>query len=76
MNVSLKFYRIVLSPIIHTFSNLVGATGTAGCRFEPTCSGYSEAAIEKHGLVKGSFKAIYRISRCHPFSGDGGYDPV
>jgi len=76
MNVSLKFYRIFISPLIHTFSNLFGTTGVTGCRFEPTCSCYCEAAIQKHGLLKGSFKAIYRISRCHPFSGGGGYDPV
>jgi putative membrane protein insertion efficiency factor len=76
MNAALKFYRIFISPVLHTFANITGATGASGCRFEPTCSCYCEAAIEKHGLLKGIFKAIYRISRCHPFSGGGGYDPV
>jgi putative membrane protein insertion efficiency factor len=76
MNTLFKFYRIFISPVFHTFSNLVGASGTSGCRFEPTCSCYSEAAIQKYGVIKGSFKAIKRISRCHPFSGGGGYDPV
>lgn len=47
-----------------------------GCKFEPTCSCYSEQAIQKYGVLKGSFKSIVRISRCHPFSGPGGYDPV
>jgi putative membrane protein insertion efficiency factor len=76
MNIAFKLYRIVVSPIFHAFSNVIGASGASGCRFEPTCSCYCEAALEKHGFFKGSFKAIHRISRCHPFSGDGGYDPV
>lgn len=45
------------------------------CRFEPTCSEYAYQAINKNGPVKGTFLAIKRIVRCHPFC-DGGYDPV
>ncbi|OGC47729.1 membrane protein insertion efficiency factor YidD [candidate division WWE3 bacterium RIFCSPHIGHO2_01_FULL_35_17] len=45
------------------------------CRFQPYCSEYSYQAIEKYGIIKGSFMGIYRILRCNPFS-KGGLDPV
>lgn len=46
------------------------------CRFIPTCSSYTKEALEKHGLWKGSYLAIKRISKCHPLSDEHGYDPV
>ena len=45
------------------------------CRFYPSCSAYAIEALEKKGVVKGSFMALWRILRCNPF-GKGGYDPV
>lgn len=45
------------------------------CRFHPTCSHYGFEAIETHGVIKGSWLAIVRISKCHPFH-EGGFDPV
>jgi uncharacterized protein len=45
------------------------------CRFTPTCSQYGIDAINKYGIVKGGFKACYRILRCNPFN-KGGYDPL
>ena len=57
-------YRLVLSPWL----------GNA-CRFEPTCSRYSLAALEKHGALAGSYLTVHRILRCQPFC-DGGHDPV
>ena len=45
------------------------------CRFEPTCSAYALEAITVHGSVKGSWLAVRRVLRCHPWA-LGGYDPV
>jgi putative membrane protein insertion efficiency factor len=45
------------------------------CRFTPTCSEYAMDAVQAHGVIGGSFKALWRLLRCNPFS-RGGYDPV
>ncbi|MDO4711665.1 MAG: membrane protein insertion efficiency factor YidD [Peptostreptococcaceae bacterium] len=60
----IRFYQTAISPI-------KGPT----CRFQPTCSGYAIEAIRKYGALKGSYLAVRRILRCHPFN-EGGYDPV
>ncbi|PIU03456.1 membrane protein insertion efficiency factor YidD [Candidatus Shapirobacteria bacterium CG08_land_8_20_14_0_20_39_18] len=46
-----------------------------GCRFQPTCSEYTYQAIEKYGILLGSWKGLRRIFRCHPWS-KGGLDPL
>ena len=61
----IRFYQIFLSPL----------KTTCHCRFYPTCSQYAIEAIQKYGVVKGTFLACKRILRCNPFS-EGGYDPV
>lgn len=60
-----RIYQIFLSPL----------KGGSTCRFYPTCSQYAYEALGKHGAVKGSYLAVRRILRCHPFH-PGGYDPV
>ena len=47
----------------------------ASCRYEPSCSHYTEQAIQKYGLIKGSWLGAKRIARCQPWGGSG-YDPV
>ena len=54
-----------------TVSSLLGPA----CRFEPSCSQYAIEAIDRHGLARGSWLAVRRIARCHPF-GSHGFDPV
>ena len=60
----LKAYRKVISP-------LYGQV----CRFFPSCSAYALEAITVHGAVKGSWLALRRLSRCHPWNA-GGVDHV
>ncbi|MBB5065090.1 membrane protein insertion efficiency factor YidD [Granulicella mallensis] len=66
--VLLAFYKRILSPMLHTFS--VGQ-----CKYLPTCSEYAYVAVVRHGWLRGSWLALRRLARCHPFS-KGGLDPV
>ncbi len=54
-----------------SFSMLFGRS----CRYLPTCSDYASEAIEKHGAWRGFLLGLARVSRCHPWGGDG-FDPV
>jgi hypothetical protein len=45
------------------------------CRFHPTCSEYGYQAVEKYGVIRGGFIALWRIVRCNPWN-RGGYDPL
>ncbi len=63
-------YRIVLSPFLHT---LLGPG--YGCRFRPSCSEYAQQAILRFGVWRGSWLALRRLARCHPWGGSG-VDPV
>ena len=53
---------------------LSGALG-AGCRFAPSCSEYAAEAIRRHGAVRGTALAAWRVLRCSPLT-TGGWDPV
>lgn len=60
----IKVYQIFISPL-----------APASCRYTPTCSHYSKAALQKYGLFKGGWLALKRIFSCHPWGGSG-YNPV
>lgn len=60
----IKIYQYIISPLLGP-----------KCRYTPTCSQYAEQAIKKHGIFKGTWFTVKRISSCHPRGGSG-YDPV
>ena len=60
----IRFYQVAISPYT-----------PASCRYSPTCSHYSVEALKIHGLFKGGWLGVKRISKCHPWGGSG-YDPV
>jgi uncharacterized protein len=61
----IRAYQAVISPTLPPDT----------CRFYPSCSHYGYQAIYKHGAIKGSFMAAWRVLRCNPFN-RGGFDPV
>ena len=68
IRITYRFYKSVLSPILHAF-------GPSQCLYLPTCSEYAYVALVRFGIVKGSWLAVRRLARCHPFA-KGGLDPV
>jgi len=60
----IRLYQLTISPLF-----------PQACRYEPTCSQYGIEAISEHGPMRGSWLALRRIARCHPF-GSFGPDPV
>lgn len=65
----------MIAGAIRVYQKQVAPYKTLKCPYEPTCSQYGLEAVLKHGAVKGSLLAAWRILRCNPFS-HGGYDPV
>ena len=67
--------RQVLVFFIRGYQYLLAPWWGRQCRFTPSCSHYAIEALERHGALAGSWLALKRILRCHPW-GSGGYDPV
>jgi putative membrane protein insertion efficiency factor len=65
--------RLILRLI--GFYQAVRAGKPSPCRFVPTCSAYAAEAVELHGVARGGWLALRRITRCHPWGGHG-LDPV
>lgn len=67
--------RSLLRGLVRGYQLLVSPVIAPSCRFEPTCSHYALESLARHGSLRGSWLALKRIARCHPW-GDMGYDPV
>ncbi|EMI54892.1 membrane protein insertion efficiency factor YidD [Rhodopirellula sallentina] len=59
----IRGYQLFISPLLGP-----------NCRFTPTCSAYAIEAMQKYGPIRGTWRAVKRILRCHPWN-PGGYDP-
>ncbi len=68
----IKSYQKTISPDHGWFK---GLHPHGFCRFNPTCSQYGLEAITKYGIIRGGFKAMWRIMRCNPWN-KGGNDPL
>jgi uncharacterized protein len=60
----IRVYQLVLSPLLGT-----------NCRYHPSCSEYAREAVLLHGPLRGTWLALRRMGRCHPWGGHG-HDPV
>jgi putative membrane protein insertion efficiency factor len=60
----IRLYQLLISPLLGP-----------RCRFYPSCSAYAVEALQRHGAVRGSWLALRRLGRCHPWN-PGGPDPV
>ena len=60
IQLALRLYKRWISPAL-----------PHSCRFVPTCSEYAMEAVERHGVLRGSWLAITRLLRCHPFARAG-----
>lgn len=67
--------KTILLGIIRGYRRFLSPLFPPSCRFQPTCSQYALEAIAVYGTIKGTWLAVNRILRCHPFH-PGGYDPV
>ncbi len=65
----------ILLIVIKGYQLIISSVLPARCRFYPTCSQYSLEAISTHGVLRGVYLTVVRISHCHPYH-PGGYDPV
>ncbi len=60
----IRIYQVTIGPVL-----------PPSCRYQPTCSHYTYQAIERYGVLRGTWLGLKRIARCQPFGGSG-YDPV
>jgi putative membrane protein insertion efficiency factor len=65
----------VILLALRTYKRWISPLLPSACRFHPTCSVYMMQAVETHGVLRGVWMGLRRLSRCHPFH-EGGFDPV
>ena len=67
--------KTALRFLLRGYQRWISPALPPACRYQPTCSHYALEAVERHGALRGSLLAGWRVVRCHPFV-RGGYDPV
>ena len=67
--------RWLLIHLVILYRATLGQFVGGHCRYQPSCSQYAIDAINKYGAMRGAWRAIKRIFRCHPMGGSG-YDPA
>lgn len=67
--------RWLLIKLVRGYQYFLSPWVGSNCRFNPTCSNYAIESLKQHGALKGTWLAIKRIGRCHPWA-QGGNDPV
>lgn len=75
MHTLLHWLTLLLIAPIRFYRRFISPYTPPSCRYTPTCSQYAIEALRKHGPFKGTWLAVRRILRCHPWGGHG-YDPV
>ena len=67
--------KYVLIGLLRAYRTLISPLYGQVCRYHPSCSAYALEAVQRHGALRGSWLAVRRLGRCHPWAA-GGYDPV
>jgi len=67
--------KLLLLALVRAYQYLIRPMLGSNCRFYPSCSDYAREAIERHGALRGTWLAVRRVARCHPYH-PGGFDPV
>jgi hypothetical protein len=67
--------RTVLITGVRAYQRFISPALPPACRFTPSCSAYAATALERYGAVQGTWMALRRLARCHPWN-PGGHDPV
>ena len=67
--------RALMLLLVKAYRRLVSPLLPPRCRFYPSCSAYAQAALERHGALRGGWLTVRRLARCHPLH-PGGIDPV
>jgi len=74
LNMILSVPARILIGLVRLYQWIISPMLGRRCRFEPSCSKYFIESVRKYGAIRGTWRGIRRICRCHPWN-PGGYDP-